>query len=92
MRNKIWRWSTRKLPEGVMMPWWALAIRAALFPIKFLVWRANRDMGGYCWETDTWLIEGVRYSGAGLHALAQAQGEVYRITRTGNTITVERVE
>ncbi|MCE5342466.1 MAG: hypothetical protein LLF96_02605 [Eubacteriales bacterium] len=47
---------------------------------------------GYCWETDTWNIWGVTYSSNALHLLAKAQGETYRVTRTGETVTLERVQ
>ena len=73
------------------MPWWALTVRAALFPIDFLYWRLSKYRG-YQWESDTWLIYGVRYSAEALHWLARAQGETYRVTRTGETVTLERVQ
>ena len=46
---------------------------------------------GYQPDTDTWLIEGVRYSGAAMRWLAQAHGETYRVTRSGDVVTLERV-
>ena len=47
---------------------------------------------GYQYESDTWSIEGVKYTGAALRSLAKAQGETYKITRTGDCVTLERVD
>jgi hypothetical protein len=90
MRNEIWNAVRSKVPEGMILPWWALTTRAVLFPLDFLFWRMSHARG-YQWQNDTWLIEGVTYSGAALRRLAGAQGEMYRVTRTGETVTLERV-
>lgn len=47
---------------------------------------------GYQCESDTWRIEGVTYSAVAMRWLAKAQGETYRVTRTGETVTFERVQ
>lgn len=73
-----------------MLPWWALLIRAALYPLDFLFWRMSLNRG-YQWQTDTWKIGGVVYSADALQKLADAQGETYRVTRNGTTVTLERV-
>ena len=90
MRNTIWNAVRSKVPEGMILPWWALTVRAALYPLEFFYWRMSQKTG-YQWQNDTWLIEGVTYSGAALRYLAAAQGETYRVTRTGETGTLERV-
>jgi hypothetical protein len=90
MRDAIWRWARRGLPEGCILPWWLLAIRAALYPLEFLRWRLARSHG-WQFESDTYRLYGVTYSGAALRALADADGEVYRITRRGEVVTLERV-
>lgn len=90
MRKVIWNWLREKTPEGAILPWWALAIRAALFPIDFFYLRMSRK-SGYQWESDIWLIEGIRYSGVALRCLSQADGEIYRIRRTGDVVTMEKV-
>lgn len=59
-------------------------------PDGVFYWRMSQQTG-YQWQNDTWLIEGVTYSGAALRYLAAAQGETYRVTRTGETVTLERV-
>jgi len=91
VRNRIWNWIRAGIPEGAILPLWALSVRAALFPLDFFYWRMGKARG-YQWGTDTWLIEGVTYSGTALRYLAAAQGEIYRITRTGKVVTLERVE
>lgn len=90
MRDMIWNAVRSKVPEGMILPWWALTVRAALYPLDFLFWRMSLTRG-YQWKNDTWLIEGVTYSGVALRLLAKAQGETYRVARTGETVTLERV-
>ena len=90
MRDVIWNAVRSKVTEGMILPWWALAVRAVLYPLDFLFWRMSRTRG-YQWQSDTWLIEGVTYSGTALRHLAAAQGETYRVYRTGETVTLERV-
>jgi hypothetical protein len=88
MRNTIWRWFVRNVPEGMVLPWWALVIRSVLFPLDFFFWRMSKTRG-YQWQTDTWLIEGVTYSAEALRCLSEAQGEIYRVNRIGKTVTLE---
>jgi len=90
MRDRLWELVRKRVPEGMILPRWAMAVRAVLYPIDFFYWRAGTSRG-YQWDSDTWLIEGVRYSGQSLRWMAKAQGETYRITRTGETVTLERV-
>ena len=90
MRYQIWDWLRAKHPEGMMLPLWLLTARAVLFPLEFFYWRMNKAEG-YQYESDTWLIAGVTYSGKALRLLAKAQGETYRVTRNGETVTLERV-
>ena len=90
MRDMIWNAVRSQVPEGMILPWWALTVRAVLFPLDFFYWRMSQTRG-YQWEKDAWLIEGVTFSGAALRNLAAAQGETYRVKRTGETVTLERV-
>ncbi|MHB9021327.1 MAG: hypothetical protein ACYC3A_05830 [Halothiobacillus sp.] len=90
MREMIWNAVRSKVPEGMILPWWALAVRAALYPLDFFYWRMSRATG-YQSQNDTWLINGVTFSGETLRWLAKAHGETYRVTRTGETVTLERV-
>lgn len=90
MRETLWRRVRANVPDGQILPWWALAARAVLYPLDFLFWRLSKARG-YQPESDTWLIGGIRYSSMALHLLAQAQGETYRVTRAGDTVIFERV-
>ena len=90
MRDKVWNVVRSNVPEGRILPWWALTVRAALYPLEFFYWRMSQRTG-YQWQNDTWLINGVTYSGEALRLIAKAQGETYRVTRTGDTVTLERV-
>lgn len=90
MRDKVWNAVRSKVPEGMILPWWALTVRAVLYPLDFFFWCMSKQTG-YQWQTDTWVIEGVTYSGAALRHLAAAQGETYRVAKTGETVTLERV-
>lgn len=91
MRDQLWKLATAKHPEGMILPRWLLIIRTILYPLDFFYWRMS-ETRGYQWQSDTWNINGVRYTGAALRALAEAQGETYRITRTGECVTIERVD
>jgi hypothetical protein len=90
MKQRFWYWLRECLnvPEGIILPWWMQVIYALLFPLKFMHWRVEQKEG-YQWRTDTWRIDGVQYSAAGLRGLAEAQGEIYRVTRSGETVTME---
>ena len=90
MRDKLWKALCAKQPVGMILPIWLLAIHAILYPIATAFWMMSKARG-YQPDTDTWLIEGVRYSGEALRTMAHAQGEVYRITRTGECVTLKRL-
>lgn len=91
IRNKIWLVVTRKHHEGMILPLWLLIIRAILFPLDFFYWKYSLT-SGYQWQTDTWKIHGVRYSGSALIHLAESQGEVFKITRKNGFVTLERLD
>ena len=91
MRDSLWKLAVSRHPEGMILPRWLLAIRAVLYPLDSFYWLMSKSRG-YQWESDTWIVEGVRYTGAALRALANAQGETYRITRTGECVTIERLD
>ena len=91
MRDKLWQFAIAKHPEGEILSRWLLVIRALLYPVDSFYWRMNRTRG-YQWESDIWIIEGVKYTGAALRAFANAQGETYKITRTGECVTLEKID
>ena len=80
------------------------ALRAELAPVPSLIVTGRQALDefkrlqipgqtrGYQCESDTWRIEGVTYSAVAMRWLAKAQGETYRVTRTGETVTLERVQ
>lgn len=79
-----------RVPEGCIMPTWAVVLRWILFPLDSVRWSLSSG-GGYQLQSDTWVINGVQYSGAALREIAQSTGELYLITRIGEVITFERV-
>lgn len=90
MRCMIWGWFRSNHQEGAVLPLWLLVVRSILYPLDFLRWRLGMK-NGYQFESDTWVIGGVRYSTRALLMLAKAEGGVYRITRTGDTVSLEIV-
>ncbi len=90
MRDAIWNWARRGVPEGRILSGWLLALRAALYPLEFLRWRISRSHG-WQYESDTYIFDGVRFSSQAMRLLARGDGEVYRITRRGEVVTLERV-
>lgn len=90
VRDMIWHAVRKHVPEGMIIPAWALTVRAVLYPLDFFYWRMSR-VTGYQWQSDTWLINGVTYSGEALRLLSKAQGHTYRVTRSGTTVKLDRV-
>ena len=91
MRSLIWEMVRSHVPEGSLLPIWARIVRAILFPLDYIFWKLSKTRG-YQWETDTWLIDGIEYSGLFFHYLAEADGEIYRVTRVGETVKFERIK
>ncbi|MFN8696311.1 MAG: hypothetical protein ACK5XE_08350 [Burkholderiales bacterium] len=87
MREKLWRYVCRNIPEGTILPKWALVFRALLFPIDFFYWRTSMATG-YQFESDIWLIGGVRFSARSLRAISKAKGETFKITSVGDGVIV----
>lgn len=91
MRDLIWRAALKNHPEGQILTLPLLALRVILFPLDFFYWRMS-ETRGYCWRSNTWNIHGVKYTDAALRALADAQGEVFKVTRSGECVTLERID
>ena len=87
MRNAIWEFARRNHPEGQILTPWLMAVRCMLFPLDMFYWKMSRTRG-YNWDSDTWVINGVHYSGAAMRQLANPRGETYRIEGVGATITM----
>lgn len=90
MRYTIWYWLRSRFDEGLILPRWAIAVRAVLFPIDTWFWWVALKVG-YQSERDLWVIEGAEFSARTLHRLSHGRGEVYRVTRVGKTVVLERV-
>lgn len=90
MKQKLWRFLTKNIPEGSYLPKWAMITRFVLFPIDSFYWIHSKQCG-YDFYTDTWRIGCVRYSAGSLETLAKSQGETYKITRQGDTVILKRV-
>ena len=91
MRKKLWELATKNHPEGTLLPRHLLFVRAILYPLDYIYFKIGQSRG-YQWDTDTWRIEGLSYTGSAMRALANANGETYRINRTGDIVTLEKVE
>lgn len=91
MRDRLWTLARSAKPAGTILPWWLMAIRAILFPLDFFYWRMSLTRG-YQLRTDTWIIHGVKYADQVFCLFSDAEGETYRIWRTGDVITLERIE
>ncbi len=90
MRNFIWEAARKHHPEGMMLPRRFRVLRAILYPLDTFYFLYG-ERNGYNPQYDAWRIHGARFSSATLRTLAQAQGETYRITRSGERVTLERI-
>ena len=83
---------SRYVSDGCVLPWWALGLRALLFPLEmlgYLLTRANH----YDVMADIYVIHGVRYCGKVFRVFAAPDEKyLYRIVRNGDVVTIERVE
>lgn len=91
MRDLIWRTALKGHPEGQILTPQLLVLRAILFPLDFFYWRISGTRG-YCWRSNTWNIHGIRYTDEALRCLAEAQGQVFRVTKVGGCVTLERID
>jgi hypothetical protein len=91
MRAAIYDRLSANIPAGQIHPAWLMAVRAFLYPIEFLRWSLG-SMVGYDWRCDLWRVGGVKFTGAALHALAEAKGERFMVTRQGDTVTLVRLD
>jgi hypothetical protein len=90
-RKKLWLFAVRNHPEGYILTKRLMFIKWVLFPIDSLFWYLS-EYRGYQAVNDTWVINGVCFSGRGLMAISEAQGETYKITRNGSLLTFEKIE
>lgn len=77
-------------PEGCVLPGWLICVFVLVFPLQGLAGLLDRALGFDLFRC-SWTIYGVHYSRAFFHMLAQANGEVYRISRRDDVLHVERL-
>jgi len=83
---------SRYVPDGCILPWWALGLRALLFPLEMLGHLLTRP-NHYDAATDTYIIHGVRYHGVLFRVFAAPDEKyLYRIVRNGDVVSMQRVE
>jgi len=91
MRELIWELAIKRHNEATVLSKPLLILRAILYPLDFFYWKMS-DRRGYQWESDTWIIGGIKYTGATLRALSEAKGEVYKITAKNGCVNLERLD
>jgi hypothetical protein len=79
------------IPEGSVLPLWLRGLRWLLFPLDSFYWNMRKTRG-YQFETDTWLINEIQYSGEMLFQLSKINNGVFRIISDGKTVTMRRID
>jgi len=87
VRNKLWFWCVRNHDMGCILPWYLVLARAVLYPVDSFQWFVCTN-SRYDIRTDTYIIGGVRFSYKALMALAHSDGEIFRVHRAGEWLTV----
>ena len=93
IRDKIW-WLAKaksRCSEGSQLPRWLLSLRALLYPLDFFYWKM-REGRGYQPESDTWIINGVKYKDSTLRTLAAARGKLYLVNVIDGDVVIKRVD
>ena len=93
MRRYLFHHLCSCLPEGCVLPWWAMAVRGLLFPIETLGWLLTRQ-NHHDILSDTYVIYGLRYYAAIFRCLAKAkQGDIalVRLERVGKEMLVKSI-
>lgn len=76
MRDAIWEKVRSAIPQGQILPLWALAVHAVLYPINFFYWRVSATRG-YQWQSDSWRIHGARFDDKDFYRLAKLRSPVH---------------
>ena len=91
-RITIWRWLTRSVPVGQILPPWLTVCQVALFPRRTLLWLLNRDCG-FDPLMCIWTIHEVKFSDAVFMAMARPRtGVLYRFERDAGSSIVTVTE
>ena len=75
-------------PEGCIIPWWLIACRLAIFPLNTAYILFRNHFEPYDPWTNTWKIYGVQYSDAFFRHMAIADGDLLRVNRIDDQITI----
>jgi len=90
LRDKLWELARRNHPEGELFSRPLLALRWLLYPLSTFYWRMSLN-NGYQYDSDVWVIHGVKYSDMFFADLSRSAGGTYTITNTNGVIHVRRV-
>jgi hypothetical protein len=78
------------LPEGKLLPKWAICAKFVLFPVEMLGWALTRP-NHYDLLSDSYTIYGIKYDGSFFRCLAADSECVYRFRREGDLVVAERI-
>jgi hypothetical protein len=96
MRKKIfYKIAFLFIDKGSMLPWYLIILRFFLLPLETLYYMLDKKHGLYDMQSDTYTIEGMRYSGEYFRSLAKGGIEpnvVFRIIkRDDDCVTIEQL-
>lgn len=91
MRKKLWMIARRNHAEGEVLTNRLKAIRWVLYPLETFYWSMGRSRG-YDWQTDTWLIGGVRFSTDFFMALNESIGDTFMVVRENSVLSFMRID
>lgn len=85
LRYRIWDRCTRRIPEGTIVPHWAVALNVALFPVRAVGALIYRRTYPFDIWTLTWNIHGTRFSDRALMIMVGRIDEGwYKFSRTSD--------
>lgn len=92
-RAELWHNILEDLgPEpGCYLPSWLVVVHCILFPLDGLRHWLKQSQG-YDLMLNQWTIYGVKYSDAFFYHMSRASGQVFRIERIGDSLTVTNCE
>jgi len=89
LRYRIWDRCTRRIPEGTIMPTWAVILNAALFPVRAMGALLYRRTYPFDIWTLTWNIHGARFSDRAMMTMAGRLDQGwYKFTRNSDGIVL----
>ncbi len=96
MKNKRVRLFKYILEKAKHEPWmilpaWLLTIRAILFPLDFIAWKAGKKHG-YIWSENVWVIHGKEYSDELFLHFSVGGNELFKIIENDNVVCIEKIK